>query len=113
MVNNIVYYNSSPTDPNVTISVGTFTYGCTTPAKTGAGNISGDPELLPNYGIEFSSPCAGTGVEFDWMSWSKDLSGEPRLRGNESDMGAYSAIPEGGIILLIVTASLWLLRNRH
>ena len=113
MVNNIVYYNSAPADPNVTISIGTFTYGCTTPAKTGAGNISGNPEFLPNYGIEFSSPCAETATELDWMSWSKDIAGEPRLRGNESDMGAYSAIPEPGIIMIMSLVIINSLRRRN
>ena len=96
----------------MTISIGTFTYGCTTPAKTGAGNISGDPELLPNYGIEFSSPCAETATELDWMSWSKDIAGEPRMRGNESDMGAYSAIPEPGAFGAVISYLLLVLGIR-
>jgi hypothetical protein len=35
------------------------------------------------------------------MSWSKDVAGDPRLRGNEADMGAYSAIPECGFGAII------------
>ena len=110
MINNIVYYNSAPADPNLTISVGTFTYGCTTPAKTGEGNISVSPEFTEGYKIDESSPCAGTAVELDWMSWSKDLSGESRLRGNEADMGAYSAVPEPSL-LLITWSLIFLLRK--
>ena len=103
MVNNIIYYNTAPTDQNITISGGTFIYGCTTPAKSGTGNISNDPEFLQDYGIDLSSPCAEAALELDWMSWSKDITGEPRLRGNEIDMGAYSAvIPEPSLFLILL-----------
>ena len=113
MINNIVYYNTAPTDPNLTISVGTFTYGCTAPAKGGAGNISSAPAFLENYKIDESSPCAGAAVELDWMSWSKDVVGEPRLRGNEADMGAYSAIPEPFYLSFIIYCLLFISRRKY
>ena len=59
-----------------------MTYCCASDVDTTAeGNISADPKLLTDgtYGIELSSPCAGTGTNLEWMAEASDITGNPRV----------------------------------
>lgn len=55
---------------------------------------------------EVDNPCLGAGVKLDWMTAdSKDLAGNPRLRGNNIvDLGCYEFVETGsfkGFLMLI------------
>lgn len=55
---------------------------------------------------EADNPCLGAGVKLDWMTEdSKDLAGNPRLRGNNIvDLGCYEFVETGsfkGFLMLI------------
>jgi len=70
--NCIVYFN-----PPGNVYPGTYSYCCTSPLASGQGNISSDPQLLPD-GIHLAngSPCraAGTnsvsGTDIDYQTWA-------------------------------------------
>jgi len=76
----------------------------------GTGNIDADPDFDVNYKLMGTSPCIDTGI---FIGVTHDCIGETRPYGDKVDMGAYEFVPEGGIMLLMLSASLWLLRNRH
>jgi hypothetical protein len=81
LTNCIVYLNlintmASPSTSNSYTS--TFSYSCTAPAASGTGNITADPQLLPD-GIHLSStsPCIGagngsvvSGTDIDSQPWN-------------------------------------------
>ena len=61
------------------------------------GNITGTP-LFANpaagdYTLNLSSPCINSGTNFNWMTNSTDLAGNPRILGGQVDMGAYEFNP--------------------
>jgi len=111
-------------------SVGNFAYmggtayvtnSCISPTSdltTVSGSITNDPKFVDNgtgYGLTLvpgdyhlakGSPCIDKGLIFSWVtngaSASRDLAGNPRLRGLYPDMGAYeSAPPPGGSLLML------------
>jgi PKD repeat protein len=103
--NSIVYFNSvfpyQQTQRNVYKTGGTFVYSCTTPAITGTGNTTAEPQfvdrLAGNYQLLPGSPCIdrGTnlaGVVSDLEGISRPQDGDT-LAGAVSDMGAYEALP--------------------
>jgi len=73
VTNSIVYYNSSPNNPNR--DSGNYEYCCTTAdATNGVGNILGEPMMLSASHIATNSPCIGAGF-FAAVSGS-DIDGE-------------------------------------
>ncbi len=75
-------------------------YGCITNAPLFANPAVGDYTL-----IQFS-PCINTGTNFDWMTNTTDLKGNPRILGGRVDMGAYEYDPlqSTGAIAAVVSA---------
>ena len=55
--------------------------------------MTADPQFknptVENYQLPLSSPCVNTGSNDLWMSEKTDLSGNPRIMGNNVDIGAY------------------------
>jgi hypothetical protein len=101
--NCIVYYNSAPTGQNYYSSlITTFNYSCTTPLPTnGLGNIALDPLFVDTNGwsnlrLQSNSPCINAGNN-DFVTWSTDLDGNPRIVGGTVDMGAYEFQPSMGV----------------
>ena len=62
--NNIVYGNTATNNPNYQGSAN-FTYSCSSPAFSGTGNISGNPDFTDPFTDDYSltpgSPCIDTG----------------------------------------------------
>ena len=86
LINSIVYGNN----PTNYIS-GFFTYSCSTPLPAGDGNISADPQLLPDsIHLAPASPCIGAGTNL--ASITTDLDGQPRA--NPPTMGCDEWRPE-------------------
>ena len=85
--NCIVYYNSANTSTNVYGSVAS--YSCTAPLPSaGIGNLSDPPGFagFRNWRLVAGAPCVDAGNL--WLSTgSSDLEGDPRIWGNEVDMG--------------------------
>jgi len=97
------------------------TNSCISPTSgltTVSGSITNDPKFVDNgtgYGLTLvpgdyhlakGSPCIDKGLTFSWVTngaaASRDLAGNPRLRGLYPDMGAYeSAPPPGGSLLML------------
>jgi len=89
-----------------------FSYCCTIPIAGlpgGNGCISNNPEFVTpgeDYRLQALSPCRDSGSNMAWMTFATDLDGNPRIIGGIVDMGCYEYIPEPGIILLTLSASL-------
>ena len=95
--NCIIYYNSSPTDPNYTLGLGSSAMRlnscCTTPLPPqGIGNITNEPLFMDLVGGDFhlksNSPCINAGNN-SYVTTSTDLDGNPRIAGGTVDIGAY------------------------
>ena len=71
-----------------------FSYSCTTPLPSGAGNIDADPQFVDaqNFLLRVGSPCLDTGNN-GYVTIANDLAGNPRVQNGTVDMGAY----EGGV----------------
>ncbi len=106
LTNCIVYGNTAINqEPNDYYPI-SMTYSCTTPAKTGEGNITNDPLFVNsaggNYRLSPRSPCINAGTNFSWATnsadaRSKDLDGRQRVRYGVVDMGTYEHIRAGTI----------------
>lgn len=76
MLNNcIVYYNTAPVGPNVSVSDAALHDCCTTPAPDGTGNITNAPMLVSIAHIAAESPCNGGAAAGSALD--TDLDGEP------------------------------------
>lgn len=87
--NSIVYGNEAPTYTNY--SNGTFSYSCTWPLPSGAGNVNTNPVVsgYRNPHLLSGSPLIGKGYSSDsWMAKGKDIDGEPRTANGKTDLGA-------------------------
>ena len=76
--NCIVYYNTSPLSSwpfNWDSSTLFFSYSCTTPSKSGAGNITNAPQRLDEVHLAVTSPCRGAGSAL--YASGTDIDGEP------------------------------------
>ena len=109
--NTIIYKNIAQDGSNYYNNVSTTVYFncCTTPEPYGPENITNNPEFIDTASGDFRlpgwSPCIDAGTNaFAPMPY--DLDGNPRLTGGKVDMGCYEFIPEPGIILLTLSASL-------
>ena len=58
---------------------------------------------LPKKADGEPNPCLGAGIKLDWMTKdSKDLAGNPRLRGdNIVDLGCYEYFQKSGLYLIL------------
>ncbi len=111
MINTVVYGNTAGTANINWFEAVVFTNSCTTPAQAGwaEGNRAADPRFADaaagNYRLRGSSPCLDAGIFFSWMSvpanvHSRDLDGQPRIRYDRVDMGAYETLHSGTTIQL-------------
>lgn len=89
-VNSIVYGNTAESDDNG--SGTSFTYSCTAPAAGGAGNVSSNPALKPDWTLKSSSPCIDAGSAAAVVQ-ALDLAGAARVQGAAVDMGCYERDP--------------------
>ncbi|MCX6641510.1 MAG: T9SS type A sorting domain-containing protein [bacterium] len=80
--NNIVYFNSASTSPNVG-GTQSLTYSCWAEASGGMGNINGDPLFVnavnEDFHLQSTSPCIDTGNPLSPL--------DPD--GSRTDMGVY------------------------
>ncbi|MCS7300045.1 MAG: hypothetical protein NZ556_00620, partial [Fimbriimonadales bacterium] len=65
----------------------------------GNNNIYQNPQFVDpntvNFSIQATSPCRNAG-DTSVVDWSTDLAGNPRVRENVVDIGAYEFQPGGG-----------------
>jgi hypothetical protein len=99
--NCIVYFNTASSDLNCDFS-STLNYCCTTPMPTnGVGNITNAPLLVDYAGgslrLQSNSPCINAGNN-DYVTWSTDLDGNPRIVSGTVDIGAYEYQGPGSLI---------------
>jgi hypothetical protein len=107
--NSIIYHNvAGVSGDNWHSTTNPFTpylvnYSCTTPTNglpaymcTTEAPLFYDPGA--DYHLMQGSPCIDAGFTYDYGARS-DLDGNPRLQGNDIDMGCYEAVPEplGGL----------------
>jgi len=104
--NSIVYYNKDTSGRNNNWG-GTFRYSCVTPYVGGEGNITNAPEIisLNNPRIASLSPCIDAGL-FSYAPGDLDMDGEPRIWGDNVDMGADEYYEPGMTGLISTTISL-------
>jgi hypothetical protein len=91
-----VYYNTAAGDANYADSNldadSILNYTCTTPLRSGVGNISDEPlfvdEASVNFRLQSNSSCINSGLNA-YATDSIDLDGNPRIAGGTVDVGAY------------------------
>ncbi len=87
--NCIVYYNSAPSGPNALYC--SLNY-CATPTPGGPGNITNEPVFVNlacgDFHLQSNSPCINAGNNA-YVSGANDLDGNPRIKGDTVDIGAY------------------------
>ncbi|NCC53348.1 MAG: PKD domain-containing protein, partial [Spartobacteria bacterium] len=106
LVNNIIYYNTANSDPNIRLDSDVYSlyFSCTPVPPTnpaGSGNITAAPGLLDfpdsahEYHLASNSPCRNAGNNYAWMT--TDIDGQPRIQQGLVDMGAdeFAPIPGG------------------
>jgi hypothetical protein len=95
--NCILYDNSLPYQPgSASYNYGsecTLNYSCTLPLPAGGtGNITNAPLFVNESGNDFhlqsNSPCINSG-DNAFVTWTNDFEGNPRIRGEIVDIGAY------------------------
>jgi hypothetical protein len=64
------------------------------------GAASGHEAAPGNYAPRPGSPCVDAGVMLDWMAGARDVAGNPRLRGDGVDIGAYEITPLSTCLIL-------------
>ena len=73
----------------------TLNYCCTSPNPDGEGNIASEPLFVDYAGgdlrLQFNSPCVNAGMNRAWMIDATDIEGNPRIRRDQVDMGAYES----------------------
>ena len=91
-----------------TIAWGSATESMLDPALTQVNNrVNEDPGFFRTtgrraYRLSQSSPCRDTGTHADraWMEGAADLDGNPRIIGDEVDIGCYEYRPIGLMLLV-------------
>ena len=108
LVNSIVVGKGEydPANPPLVVSGAGSVRKCCSPSLDAADCLSDDPRFVRreagNYAIRKSSKCVGFGDNAAWpnLEAAVDLSGQPRLRGLQIDLGGYES--NGGGFLMIV-----------
>ncbi|MDB6122054.1 MAG: hypothetical protein JWQ71_1047 [Pedosphaera sp.] len=90
--NSIIYDNTAPTNANFDPTVSMY-YCCTTPLPPrGTGSFTNAPQFIDpavgDFHLQTASPCINSGHNYPSQS-ATDLDGNPRLRGDTVDPGAY------------------------
>ena len=69
----------------------------------GSGNYTLAKKVSDGQGGRMTNPCLGAGKKLDWMTKdSKDLAGNPRLRGDDIvDLGCYELYVTPGLTLFV------------
>ncbi len=103
ILNSIVYHNAARSSENS--SGGSFGYCCTTPARAGTGNITNAPYVVgpSNAHVVTGSACIDAG-NIVYAEGDFDFDGEPRIWGNNVDIGCdeyYDAGLTGAITAAI------------
>jgi hypothetical protein len=106
--NSIVRYNynnypSGTTEDNTEAGTPQYTYCCTSPLFSGAGNINADPQLLDPFHIAVNSPCYHAGSPL--YSSGMDLDGEPW--NNPPSMGYDEVVLVNLVGPLAITLQTW------
>jgi hypothetical protein len=90
LINCIVYYNRAPIQANWVMSV--MSYCCTEPLPKGMCNITHAPLFVDlsaeNLRLQSNSPCINSGYSTR-RTTGVDLDGNPRVKGEVVDIGAY------------------------
>ncbi len=100
--NNIIYFNSAPTNANLTKGSAAIQNGCTTPDPGGTGIVTNDPRFMGggDYHLQSNSPCIDRGTTDH--APSHDLDGNRRpldgdaVAGAAMDIGCYEVYNAAG-----------------
>ena len=102
-VNNIVWGNVAPTDPNLD-DVLVFSYSCGAELVSGTGNVTSDPKFRDaakgDFSLRRSSPCVNAGTKTFLQSGDLDLLGRCRVADGAVEIGAYEY--PGGVTFIIL-----------
>ena len=93
-INTIIWGNKNGAGSVDNCAESSVKHSCTTPAQDGDGNIAGDP-LFANaangdFSLKAASPCRDAGHS-GFVDDLVDAAGQPRVMGDEVDIGAYEA----------------------
>lgn len=96
--NSIIYFNASTLAGRENWCMAgetTIMYCCTTPDPGGTGDLTDDPAFADaaagNFRLADGSPCINRGENEPWMDAAFDLDGNPRIRQDIVDLGAYES----------------------
>jgi hypothetical protein len=96
--NCVVFFNSASSGTNWSWQdpPGSFDHCCTIPSPNAVGdNTVQDPQFIDqpngNYRLAPTSPCIDAGLNEAWMVGSTDLDGDPRIRNEKVDLGAWES----------------------
>jgi hypothetical protein len=109
--NCIVAFNNAVVSSNVNTATG-FAFSCAPELTDGTnGNVTADPlfmaagagygqtATLGDYRLQTRSRCANAGTNRTWMTNAVDLAGDPRIKNDIVDMGAYEVLlPPSGTV---------------
>lgn len=97
-LDNCIYYYNSPNNSSPAIC----NYSCTTPLRSGPGNITNEPAFVDwtngNFRLLPASACIDAGANAYAQIGEIDLDGQPRILGPSVDMGAYEGLGVGAQI---------------
>ena len=95
LINSIVWGNTATRVSSAYANISNVTCYCvcSSPLPTGgSGNMANDPQFVnareANYSLASNSPCIDAGM-IQQLRTAVDLAGNPRIRGNKTDLGAY------------------------
>ena len=95
VVNTLIWGNTNADgDLNVYKTRGTMTFCCTTPAVSGEGNISDEPNFFDAEAGDYRLGFCGAidaATPRGWHEGALDLAGEGRVFGNGPDIGCYES----------------------
>jgi hypothetical protein len=91
IVNCVIYYNTAASDGANSIAC-SMNNCCSMPEPAGTGNITNAPLFIDlggaNLRLQSNSPCINSGA-IDYAPGVLDLEGNPRVKGDKADIGAY------------------------